>query len=92
MNWYSRRPIIVVTSPRLSEVEMNAALALSKDSPIFKTLLQLLGDFCEDAVRGAVNSVGDNKATAYIGGWEHLDSFREELLRRREEGLKASQP
>ena len=59
--------------------------------PIWRALMQLLDIYRHRAIEEAASRIAEDKSpNALIGGWEHLDTFRQELNRRREEGLKVS--
>lgn len=90
----SRRRVELVKAGALTEGQMNAALQVPQHAPIWQTLLQLLATAIENA---QLNAAAELKATnvsaglvvaGYVGGGEHLAMFRDELIVRREEGLK----
>ncbi len=83
-----RRPTLIVYQRPLSESELNAALAVSKDDPQWRAVLQLIITAEENANSNAAANVHPPTVMAgYVGGADHLRMLREELINRREEGI-----
>jgi hypothetical protein len=73
----------------LKENELNAALAVPTDDRLWRALHQLIDTAEENAHENAWASMDPPVLLAgYVGGAAHLKMLREELLSRREDGLK----
>jgi hypothetical protein len=73
----------------LKENELNAALAVPTDDRLWRALHQLIDTAEENAHENAWANMDPGLILAgYVGGAAHLKMLREELLSRREDGLK----
>lgn len=83
------RTIRVEKSKELTENELNAALAVSKEDRLWRALHQLINTAEENAYENANASIEQPGTLAgYVGGAAHLKMLREELYSRREDGIK----
>jgi hypothetical protein len=83
------RTIRVEKGKELTEGELNAALAVGTDDRLWRALHQLI----DTAEGNAHENAGANMdiptvLAGYVGGGAHLKMLREELLSRREDGIK----
>ena len=83
------RVIRVEKGKELSENELNAALAVPKENTLWRALHQLIDTAEENAHEQAWANMDPPVILAgYVGGAAHLKMLREELLSRREDGIK----
>jgi hypothetical protein len=83
------RTIRVEKGKELTENELNAALAVPKDDRLWRALHQLIDTAEANAHENAWASMDPPVLLAgYVGGAAHLKMLREELLSRREDGIK----
>jgi hypothetical protein len=83
------RAIRIEKGKELTENELNAAFAVSKEDRLWRALQQLIDTAEENAHENAWASMDPATLMAgYVGGAAHLKMLREELLSRREEGIK----
>lgn len=85
-----RKPqIVVFEQPPLSEPQINAALAVALDHPMWRAVHQLITTAEDNANRNAQDSMDPPCVMAgYVGGASHLRMLRDELIDRREQGIK----
>jgi hypothetical protein len=85
--WQKR---ILVTHPRpFNEGELNAALAVSHEDPIWRAVHQLIDVAEANAHENASANVSDQgECAGYVGGAAHLRLLREELYNRRALGIE----
>jgi hypothetical protein len=83
------RTIRVEKGKELSEADLNAALAVPMDDRLWRALHQLI-DTAEANAHENANANMDvpTVLAGYVGGAAHLKMLREELLSRREDGIK----
>lgn len=87
--WAIRRRLHVIAPDILSEAQLNAALAVSENNPMWKAVLQLITTAEANANENAQDHVEPATAMAgYVGGAAHLRMLRDELVQRREDGIK----
>ena len=88
--WAIRRRLRVIGPvDMLSEAQLNAALAVGEDNPMWKAVLQLIATAEENANRNAQDSLDPPTVLAgYVGGASHLRMLRDDLIDRREQGIK----
>jgi hypothetical protein len=87
-SWFTRT-IRIEKGKELTENELNAAFAVSKEDRFFRALLQLIDTAEENAHQNAFASMDPPTVLAgYTGGAAHLRMLRDELLDRREEGIR----
>jgi len=73
----------------LSEAQLNAALAVAKDHPLWLAVHQLVITAEDNANRNAQDNMDPpNVMAGYVGGASHLRMLRDELTDRREQGIK----
>ena len=83
------RRIRVEKGKLLSENELNAALAVPKENTLWRALHQLIDTAEENAHENASASIDVPTGLAgYVGGAAHLRMLRDDLLSRREDGIK----
>jgi hypothetical protein len=83
------RTIRVEKGKLLDENELNTALAVTKDDRLWIALHQLIDTAEENAHENAWANMDPPAILAgYVGGAAHLKMLREELLGRREDGIK----
>src|SRR4030095_4931241 len=83
------RAIRIEKGKELTENELNAAFAVSKENRLWQALHQLIDTAEENAHENAWASMDPATLMAgYVGGAAHLKMLREELLSRREDGIK----
>jgi hypothetical protein len=83
------RTIRVEKGKELTEAELNTALAVPMDDRLWRALHQLIDTAEANAHENAWASMDPPGILAgYVGGAAHLKMFRDELLSRREEGIK----
>lgn len=81
--------IIVLPAGTLSEAQINAALAVAEDNPLWRAVQQLITTAEDNANRNAQDSMDPPTVMAgYVGGASHLRMLRDELVSRREDGIK----
>jgi hypothetical protein len=87
--WWWRRPQTVIVYQRpLTEEQINAALAVDQNEPLWRAVLQLIMTAEDNAHNNAaVNMDPPTVLAGYVGGAEHLRMLRDELVDRREAGL-----
>ena len=90
MNLFRPKTIVVVKPAlALSEAQLNTALAVGSDTPLWRALLQLIDTAVENANDNAsAPDVSWMQMAGYVGGAAHLRMLREELVNRRENGLQ----
>lgn len=89
MTWWPRQRVKVETGRELGENELDAALAVPKDDRLWRALHQLIDTAEENAHENANANMDPATVMAgYVGGAAHLKMLREELLSRREAGIK----
>lgn len=91
MNWFLKR-IELVRTPSMSEAEINTALRVADNNPLWCAIVQMLDEWKEEAVSNASAESIENNALAmsgYLGGAEHLQSFKLELIRRRSQQIQS---
>jgi len=86
--WQIKR--IVLEHPRpLSESDLNAALAVAHENPVWRAVHQLIDTAIDNALENAIGAQGDNaQLNGYVGGTAHLRMLREELYNRRALGIE----
>jgi len=73
----------------LTEQKLNLALAVEEKDPAWCAVHQLISTAETNANQNAAEDIQDPTVMAgYVGGAQHLRMLREELLQRREEGLR----
>jgi hypothetical protein len=83
------RTIRVEKGKELTEEELNAAFAVAKDDRLWIALHQLIDTAEANAHENAWANMDPPAILAgYVGGAAHLKMLREELLSRREDGIK----
>lgn len=83
------RTIRVEKGKELTEAELNAAFAVAMDDRLWRALHQLIDTAEANAHENAWASMDPPMILAgYVGGAAHLKMLREELLSRREDGIK----
>lgn len=83
------RTIRVEKGKELTEAELNAAFAVPMDDRLWRALHQLIDTAEANAHENAWASMDPPMILAgYVGGAAHLKMLREELLSRREDGIK----
>jgi hypothetical protein len=83
------RTIRVEKGKELNEAELNAAFAVAMDDRLWRALHQLIDTAEQNAHENAWASMDPPGILAgYVGGAAHLKMLREELLSRREDGIK----
>lgn len=87
---FNRKKVIVVQTARaLSEAQLNAALAVAADHPLWLAVHQLIVTAEDNANRNAQDNMDPHAVMAgYVGGASHLRMLRDELSDRREQGIK----
>jgi hypothetical protein len=94
--WWKEKPThsavatgATTTSPGLTEAEIDRALAVREELPLWRAVLQLINTAEENANHNAAEDIDHYGTCAgYVGGAEHLRMLKEELERRRVEGLR----
>jgi len=86
---WPRRRIRIETGKELTEQELDTALAVDQSDPLWRALHQLI-DVAEDNAHENANANMDPATVmaGYVGGAAHLKMLRDELLSRREAGIK----
>jgi hypothetical protein len=83
------RTIRIEKGKELTENELNAALAVAKEDRLWRALHQLIDTAEENAHENAwANMDPAGILAGYVGGAAHLKMLREELVSRREDGIK----
>lgn len=83
------RTIRIEKGKELTEAELNVAFAVSINDPLWRALHQLIDTAEANAHEQAWASMDPPGILAgYVGGAAHLKMLREELLSRREDGIK----
>ena len=83
------RTIRVEKGKELTEADLNAAFAVAQDDRLWRALHQLIDTAEANAHENASASMDVPGILAgYVGGAAHLKMLREELLGRREDGIK----
>src|SRR5215475_991654 len=86
---FLNRTIRIESGKELTENELNAALAVSTEDRLWRALHQLIDTAEANAHENAWASMDPATLMAgYVGGAAHLKMLREELLSRREDGIK----
>ena len=91
MIWFRKR-IELVRTPAMSEAEINTALRVADTNTLWRALIQLLDQWKEEAISNAAAESSENNALAmsgYLGGAEHLESFKRDLIRRRDQQIQS---
>ena len=83
------RTIRVEKGKELTEAELNVALAVGTDDRLWRAVHQLIDTAEANAHENAWASMDPPTILAgYVGGGAHLKMLRDELLSRREDGIK----
>lgn len=84
-----KKIIVLVHNRVLSEAQINAALAVAEDHPLWLAVQQLIITAEDNANRNAQDNMDPPSVMAgYVGGASHLRMLRDELTDRREQGIK----
>jgi hypothetical protein len=87
-----RRRILIVRPKRFDEDQLNRVFAVEETHEMFQALLQLLETAKENAHDNAAAELKGNNpllVAGYTGGAQHIDMVREDIVARRQLGLKA---
>jgi len=86
---WPRRRIRIETGKELTEEELDTALAVDQSDPLWRALHQLIDVAMENAQENANANMDPATVMAgYVGGGAHLKMLRDELISRREAGIK----
>jgi hypothetical protein len=89
MGLFRRSVKVLLRGDALTEPQINAALAVAEDTPLWRAVMQLIATAEENANQNAQDSMDPPTVMAgYVGGASHLRMLRDELTQRREEGIK----
>ena len=89
MTWPWQKSIVIERQRALTESELNAALAVSHDEPLWRAIHQLIDVGETNAHENAAANVHDHgECAGYVGGGAHLRMLRDELFNRRSIGIE----
>jgi len=87
--WQIQRKVKIEHARVFSEGELDAALAVTHDNPVWRAVHQLI-DVAESNANenAAANTNNPGDCAGYVGGAAHLRMLREELYTRRTLGIQ----
>jgi hypothetical protein len=87
---FKRKPTLVIQENEpLSEAQINASLAVAPDDSMWVAVLQLINTAEANANRNAQDGMDPPTVLAgYVGGAAHLRMLRDELIDRRQDGIR----
>jgi hypothetical protein len=89
VNWPWQKRILLEHPRPLAESDLNAALAVPHDDPMWRCIHQLIDVAEENANENAAASVNHHgECAGYVGGASHLRMLRDELFNRRALGIE----